>query len=115
MVRLHRFFLSFKFLDALLEGFNASFHVLVHLLTVAVVDVTCPIYPHRLSPARDYRSGAPTRESPESITALSGGRLKNDDALRLFSYHPAALHFRKGLGDRPVQVDGMERVGSKAA
>jgi len=58
---------------------------------------------------------APARESPESVTAPSGGRMKNNDALPLFSYHPAALHFRKGLGDRPVQVDRMERVGSQAA
>ena len=57
----------------------------------------------------------PARVSPESVTAPSSGRMKSDDALRLFSYHPAALHFRKGLGDRPVQVDRMERVGSKAA
>jgi len=58
MVRLHRFLLSFKFLDALLEGFNASFHVLVHLLAVAVVDVTCPLLFHRLSSGTDYRSVA---------------------------------------------------------
>jgi hypothetical protein len=31
--------------------------------------------------------------------------MKNDDAFPSFSYHPAALHFRKGLCDRPVQVD----------
>jgi len=41
--------------------------------------------------------------------------MKSDDALRLFSYHPAALHFRKGLGDRPFEVDRTERVGPKAA
>src|SRR5262249_20909893 len=91
MVRLHRFLLSFKFLAALLEGFNASFHVLVHLLTVAVVDVTCPVYLHRLSPARDYRSGAPARESPESVTAPSGGRMQNDVALPLFSEDRSAI------------------------
>jgi hypothetical protein len=71
--------------------------------------------PYSFTPGGDYRSVAPAGESPESITALFGGRMKNDDALPPVSYHSAALHFRKGLGDRPVQVDRMERVGSLAA